>query len=146
MINFHFGENLRVIRTTKGISQKAMAHQLEISQPTYSRLESSKNVPEPNIVSEIAKVLGVPKVVLLPRSRLTYKAKAILESPFGVLFILVCFCSLGPGFWGLTDAICKHTGVPEETAIIYRKSSIIATIILIWYSVSKVKRGGKYVE
>src|SRR5215217_8048863 len=100
MINFHFGENLRFIRMTKDISQKSISVQLEISQPTYSRIESSKNVPEQEIVTEIAKILDVPKAALLPRSRLTYKAKAILESPFGVLFILVCFCSLGPGFWG----------------------------------------------
>ncbi len=132
MGNFHFGENLRHIRTAKGISQKAMAHHLEVSQPTYSRLESEERAPNHTIVAGISKMLGVPITELLPHSRLTYKAKAILDSPFGIILIIVSFCSLGPAAWGLTDAICEMNDVSEDTTVILRRLTIPVVIIIIW--------------
>ncbi len=145
MKDFHFGENLRLVRITKDISQKAMAHHLEISQPSYSRLESDARIPSHTIVSAMAKVLGVPLAQLLPRSRLVYRAKAILDSPFGYIYIIVCFCALYPAAWGITDAVCIMNGVSEDTTVILRQLTIPLVISVIWYGVSKVKKGDKYV-
>ncbi|MES2653380.1 MAG: helix-turn-helix transcriptional regulator [Bacteroidota bacterium] len=144
MKDFHFGENLRLVRITKDISQKAMAHYLEISQPTYSRLESDQKVPNHAIVSGMAKVLGVQLAQLLPQSRLVYKAKAILDSPFGYIYIIVCFCALSPAAWGITDAVCVMNGVSEDTTVILRRLTIPLVIIVIWYGLSRVKKGDKY--
>ena len=42
MNNFNYGENLRITRQIRGVSQESMAWNLNISQATYSRIESEK--------------------------------------------------------------------------------------------------------
>ncbi len=59
MKNFNYGENLRIARQIKGISQEAMAWDLSISQSTYSRIESGKIIPDPLQAAKIEEILGV---------------------------------------------------------------------------------------
>lgn len=59
MNNFNYGENLRIARQIKGISQEAMSWDLSISQSTYSRIESGKIIPDPLQAAKIEEILGV---------------------------------------------------------------------------------------
>ncbi len=60
-----FGENLRKIRTDKGVSQEKLAH-LSGYHPTYiSHLETGKKQPTLNTIIQIAKSLDVKLTELL---------------------------------------------------------------------------------
>ena len=66
MNNFNYGENLRIIRQAKGVSQESMAWNLTISQASYSRLENGKIMPNPQQIAMINKILGIPPSELMP--------------------------------------------------------------------------------
>jgi transcriptional regulator with XRE-family HTH domain len=66
MTNFNYGENLRILRQRKGISQEAMAMKLNISQTKYSRMERRSNIPDDTLVKKIAEILCIPVSELLP--------------------------------------------------------------------------------
>lgn len=59
MKNFNFGENLRTIRNYKNVCQEGMSAGLKISQTSYSRIEASREVPEPQLIHKLAEVLDV---------------------------------------------------------------------------------------
>lgn len=54
-----FGELVRVVRLSRGISQTALASRLKVSQPVVSRWESGRCNPHPETVSRIGASLGV---------------------------------------------------------------------------------------
>lgn len=65
MKNLHFGENLRMLRIYKNVCQEGMAAGLNISQASYSRIESSAAIPETSLINKLADTLGVrPKDLL----------------------------------------------------------------------------------
>ena len=66
MKNFNYGENLRILRQRKGISQDAMAMNLNISQTKYSRMERRSNMWDSTLVEKIAEILRIPVSELLP--------------------------------------------------------------------------------
>ncbi|TCC92755.1 helix-turn-helix transcriptional regulator [Pedobacter hiemivivus] len=53
------GEKFRILRQKMGVNQKAMADQLEISIPAYSKLETSITDPNFSRINQIAKVHGL---------------------------------------------------------------------------------------
>lgn len=59
MKNLHFGENLRMLRIYKNVCQEGMAAGLNISQASYSRIESSPAIPEASLIQKLADTLGV---------------------------------------------------------------------------------------
>ncbi len=63
---FNFGENLRKIRASKGISQEAMANKMDISQTKYSRIERGKILPDQVFISIAAGYLEVAPKDLMP--------------------------------------------------------------------------------
>ncbi|MGF1925180.1 MAG: helix-turn-helix domain-containing protein, partial [Bacteroidia bacterium] len=65
MNDFNFGQNLRIVRQAKGITQDAMSMILGISQTTYSRTEKMAAVPDLDFVERIADVLEVEPSILL---------------------------------------------------------------------------------
>lgn len=65
MKNFNFGENLRMIRTYKNVCQEGVASGLKISQASYSRIEASRDLPELQVINQLAETLDVrPKDLL----------------------------------------------------------------------------------
>ena len=68
MKNFNFGENLRMIRSYKNVCQEGMAAGLKISQASYSRIEASRDLPELQVINQLAETLEVrPKDLLSAR-------------------------------------------------------------------------------
>ncbi len=58
-MNNKIGSRIRKIRETKGISQEAMAFELEISQSNYCRLEKSDSRLTAPKIQKIAKILDI---------------------------------------------------------------------------------------
>ena len=59
------GENLKRIRTTKGISQGDIARSLEVNRGFISNIENGKTNPTLLTITKLAKVLGVSTDKLL---------------------------------------------------------------------------------
>lgn len=57
MKNFHFGENLRMMRIYRGYTQEAMAKDLNMSQGTYSKIEYSKEMPDNEMIINLTEIL-----------------------------------------------------------------------------------------
>lgn len=53
-----FAENLKLIRTEKGISQAVLAHSVGISQPMIAQYELGMKFPNIVLGVELAKTLG----------------------------------------------------------------------------------------
>ena len=59
------GDNLKRIRTSKGISQGDIARSLEVSRGFVSNIENGKTNPTLSTISKLAKALGVSSNELL---------------------------------------------------------------------------------
>ena len=64
------GDKIRIARVTKGYSQEYMAFMLEISQSTYSNVESGTTEITVQRLFEIAEILEVKITSLIPDSQL----------------------------------------------------------------------------
>lgn len=60
-----FAENLKKARLQKGLSQKALAAALPMSQQGYARYENGTAAPSPEMMARIASLLGVTVAELL---------------------------------------------------------------------------------
>ena len=60
-----FYKNIKQIREFKNISQEFMAHELEISQSTYAKIESGQLIPKVDRLQQIANILEVDSSTLL---------------------------------------------------------------------------------
>jgi transcriptional regulator with XRE-family HTH domain len=54
---FHFGERLKAIRESKGVSQEALGARLGVSQPRISDMEKCKYLPRDHDLNTIASFL-----------------------------------------------------------------------------------------
>lgn len=52
------GENIRIIRSERGIAQKALAEAVGISQPMMTQIERGSKVPNIILAKDISRVLG----------------------------------------------------------------------------------------
>jgi transcriptional regulator with XRE-family HTH domain len=59
------GKNIKQIREFKNISQEFMAHELEISQSTYAKIENGQLIPKVDRLQQIAHILEVDLSTLL---------------------------------------------------------------------------------
>ena len=65
-MDFQIGENIRKIRELRGFSQDYMANQLNISQKSYSNIETDKKqIVQKDLLLGIAKALDIDPVKLL---------------------------------------------------------------------------------
>ncbi|NJO00931.1 MAG: helix-turn-helix transcriptional regulator [Bacteroidia bacterium] len=55
----NLAEQIRLIRKSKGLSQKEVALNLEMDQSQYSRIENGRSDPYFSTIEKIAKALGV---------------------------------------------------------------------------------------
>jgi len=58
-MNTRIGMRIRTLRTSKGISQEAIADMLHISQSAYSRIENGESNNWVNLIEKICNVLNV---------------------------------------------------------------------------------------
>ena len=63
------GELIRIQRVIKGYSQEYIANQLDMSQSAYSNMERGNTEISARRLCEIADLLEVPPLLLLPKSK-----------------------------------------------------------------------------
>lgn len=67
-----FGNKLRELRKSKGLSQDNLANKLNISRTTIGRFESGEMIPNAQIIKELCEILGVYSTELF---EMDYKIK-----------------------------------------------------------------------
>ena len=58
-MNMLFAENLRRLRTERGLSQKQLGEQLFVYHSTIARWENGSRLPDAAMISRLARCLGV---------------------------------------------------------------------------------------
>jgi transcriptional regulator with XRE-family HTH domain len=61
---FNLGERLKFLRTSRGLSQGALAKGAKISQPSVAQIEAGKKDPSVKTLTALAKVLDVDLAAL----------------------------------------------------------------------------------
>lgn len=69
MEEFNILEEIRIQRQKRGISQEAMAFDLNISQPAYSKIERGETELTITRIYEIAEIFKISVFELLPKSK-----------------------------------------------------------------------------
>ena len=64
-MNTLFGENLRKLRTERGLSQKQLGEQLFVYHSTIARWENGSRLPDTTMIPRLARSLGVDANTLL---------------------------------------------------------------------------------
>ncbi|MCY1524190.1 helix-turn-helix protein [compost metagenome] len=155
MSTFNYGENLRLIRISKGISQEAMALALDISQATYSRIESQTTAFDYRLAFEMAKILNVPVTDLLPDVDmlelqnvvsksgaglgLGRKTNKVLKRNLGKIKILVFAYVIVNVVYSAVKGICSAYETSHNTMMIAGLISALLTSLFIYYWVRKNK-------
>ena len=60
-----FGNKLRELRKSKGLSQENLATKLNISRTTIGRFENGEMIPNAQIIKELCEILGVSEGFIL---------------------------------------------------------------------------------
>ena len=76
-----FGDNLKKARTSRKLSQAALAHILSVSQQTIGSWEVNRTSPPPEMITKIAKALGVSTNFLLDASAGSPSVHGVLRIP-----------------------------------------------------------------
>lgn len=69
-----FAQNLRTLRTDRGVTQVEMADRLGVTHSAYCQVESGRNAPTLTTVEKIATALGVNAEDLLSGKKLARSA------------------------------------------------------------------------
>lgn len=146
MTTFHYGENLRKLRQSKGISQEAVAMYLNISQATYSRIECQQTTTNYHQIFEIAKFLDVPASQLLStipsdiiqennnitklENAIAYRRRLLTPLTRFVIFF-IAFCIVVPQLYIFSKELSVVFGASQSvTLFISGVVAIVASIIL----------------
>ena len=144
MKTFNFGQNLRKIRQSKDISQEAMALKLNISQPTYSRIEGDSKVPDHDRVVSIAKVLDVDFSELMPPSTLKLilggNLKEFFNTRIGMLIVFGSGLTIVIAAHDLAQSFCIEFKTSDATRYIVKWTAAISTTAYIVYCVRKIMK------
>ena len=70
LIITEIGENLRIIREQKGLSQKDVSELMGVAQTQYGRLENGKTVPTIATLTKAAKALKVNLEDIIPQKKI----------------------------------------------------------------------------
>ena len=76
-----FGNKLRELRKSKGLSQENLANKLNISRTTIGRFESGEMIPNAQIIKELCEILGVYSTELFEMDY-KIKNKDDIKNPF----------------------------------------------------------------
>jgi len=79
----NIGYKIKRIREQKGYSQEFMASQLDITQPTYARLESQETDLSINRLQKIAAILDTDILTFLDSSRISIQSQTNSEGAYG---------------------------------------------------------------
>ncbi len=130
MEEFHFGENLRDIRVSKEIKQLAVARKLNISQPTYSRIEADPdpcdhgqieimaeffNLPIRAFFSKWTAVINEPIISARPAQEPKIIEINFFKSALGKLFVFAGASVLASMVFEIIKAIFLWMGVSDDT-------------------------------
>lgn len=147
MKNFNYGENLRIARQIKGISQEAMAWDLSISQSTYSRIESGKIIPDPLQAAKIEEILGVrpsdpislleelskDTMVSICGSGLSAKAEVLSGKPPAFIIKTGMAMALSGVACDAVRGACSALQTPAHTAFLASSMAALAMILGFYY-------------
>ena len=146
--DFHFGENLKNIRLSKGISQEAMAFGLAMSQATYSRIENQAVLPNFELARKMAEILAVRFAELIPEAvqfqqevkiAVINVGKEFARSSVGMIITIAAGVYLGDMVYVCAQAFCRGFGTSNNTMTIISYSAAIACFIFLYYIVKKVR-------
>jgi len=139
MNTFHFGKNLRRIRKEKDLSQEYIANDLNMSQSSYSRMESREKVPDDELVDKLAELLKEPRSKLLapvkiePEVPLAKKTEdriaSFLRSPGGILLTVMGSVTVVDVFYGIGRGLATSWSKSAEEQ--NQAGTITATIALV---------------
>ena len=150
MNEFNFGENLRITRKVKGISQKAMAIGLGMSQPKYSRLEHKASIPDLDLLEKICMVLGEEPSLLLsgreikdliPKIAFEQHAKEIMNTTVGIVFYWLLVIPFINTAYDFGNGFCEGLQTSEEVKKVVRFMAGIAAIVFAYYWMKRVQKG-----
>jgi len=154
MNNFNFGENLRITRQTKGISQESMAWNLNISQATYSRIESEKIMPDRQQSAKIGKILGIPPPDSLPILKeldhdtmvstrglgLGWKASLLFATPIGFIIKIGLAFALANVACDAASGACDGMETSANTKLFTSWIAAVAMITCFYYWTGQVRK------
>ena len=109
----YFSDTLKKLRKEQGLSQQALANKLHITKTSISRWESGQRQPDIDMISRIAKALGVDVYVLLSTAAQSQKRtnvimvddrKLILVGGLAILEQVMPYATL-TGFTDANEAI-----------------------------------------
>ena len=152
MDNFNFGENLRIVRQAKGISQDAVGTGLNISQTSYSKVERSSNIPDLALVERIADLLKVDPSILLsgqkiedliPKVSFETKVSEVMNTTMGVFFYWIISIPFINAVYDTATGFCTAWETTEETRRLVGFISGVSTIIFSYHWMRKVQKGSK---
>lgn len=150
MNEFNFGENLRIVRQAKGISQEAMANGLGISQSKYSKLERKAGIPELALVEKISEMLQVAPSLLLsgrkledliPKIAFEQQAKEIMNTTVGIVFYWLLVIPFINAAYDMGNGFCEGLQTSEEVKKVVRFIAGIAAIVFAYYWMKRVQKG-----
>lgn len=154
MENFNYGENLRITRQTKGVSQESMAWELKISQATYSRIESGKIRPDNRQSAKIEKILGIPSadpmihleeldddsVMSIRGSGLNIIATSIFRSMATFIIKLALALALGNVAFEATSGACDALETSSNTALLASWIAGLSMMVYTYYWAGEFKK------
>jgi len=154
MNNFNYGENLRITRHAKGVSQDSMAWELKISQATYSRIESGKISPDGEQAAKLENILGIPPsdpMLLLEGMEndsmvstrglgLSGKAAVLLGSPAGFIIKIGLALALGGVAYDAARGACSALQTSSDTSIFASWIAALTMVSYFYYWADGVKK------
>lgn len=80
-----FSHRLKELRSRAGISQKALAAKLSVSQQAVARWENNKATPNPETLARLTEILDVPADYLLGRDTAPTASQALRVPVLGII-------------------------------------------------------------
>ena len=142
MKKFHFGENLRIIRLSKGYKQGLVSSELGISQATYSRIESQPVLEDISLLYRIAKFYDVKPTALvekdagydlyfLDENPAVPKEKGLSKLPFANFLKLMAGAYAVNIAYEITGGFFRKSGMPVDQIAIAKWLVALVTALII---------------
>ncbi|MDQ7949499.1 MAG: helix-turn-helix transcriptional regulator [Pedobacter sp.] len=155
MNKFHFGERVKTIRLSKGITQESIAFQLNITQSTYSRIEAQAETPSYDKVSKIVEALGEDIAIVMEGSGLRLskglfvtdtipKARVRFYKYLSRVVALGVAVLVAPPAWELANGLCNEFALSKDLTRLIRFSAGCVAMGLVFYWVNKIVK--RYVK
>ena len=153
MNEFHFGENLRIVRQAKGISQEAMALFMGMSQTSFCNMEKRSTVPSHEVVERLAKVLEVEPSLLLsgrnledliPKVTFEQRAKEIMNTAEGVGLYWIIVIPFADSVYYAFDGFSRGFEASETVTRVVRFAAGAGALCFAWYWMRRMQKGTKH--